>query len=82
MILAVFVLCISIFNMQCNIQCHSRLNLHYSLWQIKLVPCFHDIVVPTLSQGWETGAVIDMEVLPNNRWAVGPCTSDGILRWR
>ena len=45
----------------------------------KLVSCFHDAVVPTLAQGWETGAVILEETLPHNRWSVGPCTTDGKL---
>jgi hypothetical protein len=45
----------------------------------KLVPCFHDIVVPTLEEGWETGAVILEETPWHNRWSVGPCTSDGYL---
>ena len=54
-------------------------NGHY----VRLVPCFHEVVVPTLSKGWAIGgAVIEQEVLPNNRWEVGPCSSDGGLQWR
>lgn len=49
---------------------------------VKLVPCFHNVIVPTLAKGWETGAVIEEEVLPNNRWEVGPCSSDGFLKRR
>ena len=45
----------------------------------KLVPCFHDIVVPTLAEGWETGAVVLEETLRHNRWTLGPCTSDGTV---
>jgi hypothetical protein len=47
--------------------------------QPRLVPCFHDWVRETLADTWETGGVITDEVLPNNRWDVGPCTSDGNL---
>jgi hypothetical protein len=47
--------------------------------QPRLVPCFEDWVRETLADTWETGGVIMDEVLPNNRWDVGPCTSDGNL---
>ncbi len=50
--------------------------------QARLVPCFHESVVPILSKGWETGAVIEEEVPPNSRWEVGPCSSDGSLKRR
>jgi hypothetical protein len=46
---------------------------------VKLVPCFHDDVPLTLAQGWETGAVIVEETLPQNRWQLGPCSTDGHL---
>lgn len=45
----------------------------------QLVPCFYDAVVPTLQEGWETGAVILEETHWHNRWSVGPCSSDGKL---
>ncbi|GKY92373.1 hypothetical protein MPSEU_000208200 [Mayamaea pseudoterrestris] len=45
----------------------------------KLVPCFHDAVIPSLEEEWETGAVILEETPWHNRWSVGPCTSDGSL---
>lgn len=57
---------------------HCSLLLH----KVKLVPCFYDDIVPTLAIGWETGAVIKEEVLPNNQWEVGPCSSDGFLKRR
>lgn len=44
-----------------------------------LVPCFYDWVKETLADNWETGGVIIDEVLPNSRWEIGPCTSDGDL---
>ncbi len=50
--------------------------------QVRLMPCFRRGVATTLSQGWETGAVIEEEVKPNGRWSVGPCSSDGSLRRR
>ena len=50
--------------------------------QAKLFPCFQPDVVPTLASDWQTGAVIEEEVLPNNRWGVGPCSSDGGLQRR
>ena len=50
--------------------------------QPRLVPCFYDWVRETLADTWETGGVIVDEVLPNNRWDVGPCTSDGNLERR
>jgi hypothetical protein len=43
------------------------------------VPCFYDWVRETLADTWETGGVIVDEVIPNNRWNIGPCTSDGNL---
>ena len=43
------------------------------------MPCFYDAVIPTLETDWETGAVIEEEVVPNNRWEIGPCSSDGML---
>lgn len=46
---------------------------------IKLVPCFYEDILPTLARDWATGAVISEEVLPHNRWEVGPCTNDGHL---
>jgi hypothetical protein len=46
----------------------------------RLVPCFEDFVPATLVEGWETGAVVEHEVLPNNRWNIGPCSSDGGLQ--
>lgn len=49
---------------------------------VRLVSCFRKFVVPTLSSDWDTGAVIKEEVMPNGRWGVGPCSSDGMLRRR
>ena len=49
---------------------------------IQLVPCFRSQVVGTLAPDWATGAVIEEEVVPNSRWEVGPCSSDGSLEWR
>eukprot|EP00521_Asterionellopsis_glacialis_P007979 CAMPEP_0195281832 /NCGR_PEP_ID=MMETSP0707-20130614/976_1 /TAXON_ID=33640 /ORGANISM="Asterionellopsis glacialis, Strain CCMP134" /LENGTH=357 /DNA_ID=CAMNT_0040340755 /DNA_START=182 /DNA_END=1255 /DNA_ORIENTATION=- len=46
---------------------------------IKLVPCFHDWVPPSLAPEWETGAVIEEETLLHNRWELGPCSSDGSI---
>jgi len=48
--------------------------------QVKIVPCFHQHIVPSLAPGWETGGVVDYEVLPNNKWKIGPCSSDGSLK--
>lgn len=48
--------------------------------KVKLVPCFHNEVINTLSEDWATGAVIKEEVLRNNRWEIGPCSTDGSLR--
>lgn len=48
--------------------------------KIRLVPCFHDWVIPTLAAGWETGAVILEETSNHTRWAIGPCSSDGNLK--
>jgi hypothetical protein len=45
----------------------------------KLVPCFYDAVLPTLAEGWETGAVVLEETPLHNRWQLGPCTPDGNL---
>ncbi len=47
---------------------------------MKLVSCFHDQVLGTLANDWATGAVIEEEVLQNNQWEVGPCSSDGELK--
>jgi hypothetical protein len=44
---------------------------------VKLVPCFYEDVLPSLVKDWATGAVISDEVMLQNRWEVGPCTSDG-----
>lgn len=49
--------------------------------RIKLVPCFHPGVASTLSNEWETGAVIEEEVRRNIRWRIGPCSKDGSLLW-
>ena len=46
---------------------------------VRLVPCFHDEVPPTLSANWETGAVILEEVQDHTRWSIGPCSSNGDL---
>jgi hypothetical protein len=48
--------------------------------QVRLVPCFHENVVPTLALGWETGGVIIEEVTNHTRWWLGPCSSDGNLK--
>mmetsp|Transcript_351 Transcript_351/g.369 ORF Transcript_351/g.369 Transcript_351/m.369 type:complete len:894 (-) Transcript_351:102-2783(-) len=48
--------------------------------KVRLVPCFLPEVVSVLSSDWATGAVIEEEVLPNSRWEVGPCSSDGMLQ--
>lgn len=48
--------------------------------KVKLVPCFHREVLETLAPDWATGAVIQEEVLSNNRWEVGPCSKDGGLK--
>ncbi len=45
--------------------------------RVRLVPCFHDDVVPTLAHNWETGAVILEEVQEHTRWSIGPCSSNG-----
>ena len=37
---------------------------------VKLIPCFHDAVAPTLAEGWELGAVTVEETLLHNRWMV------------
>jgi hypothetical protein len=47
---------------------------------LRLVPCFDDWVQETLAPKWETGAVIIEETLPHNRWEIGPCTSDGVVK--
>jgi hypothetical protein len=44
---------------------------------LKLVPCFHDDVPPTLAQGWETGAMILEETLLQHRCQLGTCSTDG-----
>lgn len=46
---------------------------------VRLVPCFQDWVLPTLANGWETGAVILEEVKNHTRWSIGPCSSNGNL---
>ena len=46
----------------------------------RLLPCFHDFVPGTLAPDWETGAVVVEEVIENNRWNIGPCSSDGSLQ--
>ena len=46
---------------------------------LRLVPCFHDNVTPTLAPNWETGAVILEEVQEHTRWSIGPCSSNGGL---
>ena len=46
---------------------------------VRLVPCFHDEVPPTLAANWETGAVILEEVQDHTRWSIGPCSSNGDL---
>ena len=48
--------------------------------QVLLRPCFKEDVPPTLSAGWEEGAVIIEEIDGYNRWDVGPCSSDGELK--
>lgn len=48
---------------------------------LRLVECFHRVVVPTLAEKWYTGAVILEETLPHNRWDLSPCTSDGSMEW-
>eukprot|EP00536_Pseudo-nitzschia_multiseries_P007627 jgi/Psemu1/296635/fgenesh1_pm.181_\ len=47
--------------------------------RVRLVPCFHDEVVPTLADKWETGAVILEEVRNHTRWSIGPCSTSGNL---
>lgn len=47
--------------------------------EIKLIPCFHEWVVPNLLEKWETGAVVRGETLSHNRWEMTPCTTDGTL---
>jgi len=46
---------------------------------VRLVPCFHEEVVPTLADDWESGGVIEEEVMVHNQWELGPCSSDGRL---
>jgi hypothetical protein len=46
---------------------------------VRLVPCFHDEVPPTLAPNWQTGAVIREEVQDHTRWKIGPCSSNGNL---
>ena len=46
---------------------------------VRLVPCFHEEVPPTLAPNWETGAVIIEEVQDHTRWSIGPCSSNGNL---
>ena len=48
--------------------------------QVLLRPCFKEDVPPTLSAGWEEGAVIIEEIDGYNRWDIGPCSSDGELK--
>ena len=47
---------------------------------VALQPCFKDDVPPTLSPGWQAGAVIIEEIQGFNRWDIGPCSSDGGLK--
>ena len=47
---------------------------------VQLRPCFKEDVPPTLSAGWEEGAVIIEEIDGFNRWDIGPCSSDGELK--
>ncbi|KAL7548557.1 hypothetical protein ACHAWF_011857 [Thalassiosira exigua] len=47
---------------------------------VLLRPCFKKDVPPTLSPGWESGAVIMEEIDGLNRWDIGPCSSDGELK--
>lgn len=47
---------------------------------VLLRPCFKEDVPPTLSAGWEEGAVIIEEIDGFNRWDIGPCSSDGELK--
>ncbi|KAL7566842.1 hypothetical protein ACA910_021341 [Epithemia clementina (nom. ined.)] len=42
---------------------------------VRLVPCFNDWVPVNLLPQWQTGAVLEMEVRPHNRWEFAPCTS-------
>lgn len=46
---------------------------------VRLVPCFHEEVPPTLADNWETGAVILEEVQNHTRWSIGPCSTNGDL---
>lgn len=55
------------------------LGLGESQNKVRLIPCFHDWVPQTLAPGWETGAVVEDEILRHNRWDLGPCSSDGNL---
>ena len=50
--------------------------------KVMLQPCFLDDVLPTLSPGWEEGAVIVEELDGFNRWDIGPCSSDGQLKFK
>ena len=50
--------------------------------RMKIVPCFRSSIVGTLAPEWETGAVIQEEVVPHTRWEIGPCSSDGSLDWK
>lgn len=47
--------------------------------KVLLTPCFYNDVPPTLDEQWETGGVILQETRPNNRWNIGPCSSDGSI---
>ena len=47
--------------------------------KVLLTPCFYNNVPPTLDDQWETGGVILQETRPNNRWNIGPCSSDGSI---
>ena len=47
--------------------------------KVCLVPCFHKGIPSTLAKGWETGGVIEEEIMLHNWWELGPCSSDGKL---
>jgi len=48
--------------------------------KVRLTPCFDEGIRETLAPGWETGAVILPEIMPHNRWILGPCSTDGTLK--
>mmetsp|Transcript_76 Transcript_76/g.107 ORF Transcript_76/g.107 Transcript_76/m.107 type:complete len:596 (+) Transcript_76:230-2017(+) len=51
---------------------------------VKLLPCFHEEVVPTLEDNWFTGAVIEEETPTENNiiWSIGRCSTFGDLTFR